>query len=184
MRLNHQLEKIIDCKVLHFINNEDQEALDYKTLRCKDAVAFFKENKASITFLHMFSLVFFYVTVSKISLIYVQGQEKRSPKDTFMDSKKTDQNFCFFLKPRQIKGVEQVSSLSVVSYRELSRIYRGDIKFLNRSTRCRGGVEIAIRKSLEARQIARCREVSSSYRVLKFSTFLLDSWTDLHDFNT
>ena len=71
-----------------------------------------------------------------------------------------------------------------MSYRELSRIYRGDIKFLNRSTKCRGGVEIAIRKSLEARQIARCREVSSSYRVLKFSTLLLDSWTDLHDFNT
>ena len=32
------------------------------------------------------------------------------PKDTFTDSKKTDQNFRFFLKPRQIGGVEQVSS--------------------------------------------------------------------------
>ena len=31
--------------VLHFINNEDQEALSYKTLRCKDAVASFRENK-------------------------------------------------------------------------------------------------------------------------------------------
>ena len=27
-----------------------------------------------------------------------------------LDSKKTDQNFCFFLKPRQIAGVEQVLS--------------------------------------------------------------------------
>ena len=27
------LKKIVDCKVLHFINNEDQEALGYKTLR-------------------------------------------------------------------------------------------------------------------------------------------------------
>ena len=50
MWLNHQLEKIVGCKVLHFINNEDQEALGYKTLRRKDAVTSFKENKASVTF--------------------------------------------------------------------------------------------------------------------------------------
>ena len=31
-RLNHQLEEDVGCKVLHFINNEDQEALGYKTL--------------------------------------------------------------------------------------------------------------------------------------------------------
>ena len=45
MWLTHQLEKDVGCKVLYFINNEDQEALGYKTLRRKDAVAFFRENK-------------------------------------------------------------------------------------------------------------------------------------------
>ena len=49
-RLTHQLEKDIGCKVLHFINNENQEALNYKILRRKDTVASFRENKASVTF--------------------------------------------------------------------------------------------------------------------------------------
>ena len=48
--LTRQQEEDVGCKVLHFINNEDQEALGYKTLRRKDAVASFKENKALITF--------------------------------------------------------------------------------------------------------------------------------------
>ena len=48
--LTHQLEEDVSCKVLHFINNENQEALCYKTLRHKDAVASFRENKASVTF--------------------------------------------------------------------------------------------------------------------------------------
>ena len=48
--LTHQLEEDVGCKVLHFINNEDQEALGCKTLRRKDAVASFKENKASVIF--------------------------------------------------------------------------------------------------------------------------------------
>ena len=46
----HQLKEDVGCKVLHFINNEDQEAISYKTLRCKDAVASFRENKALVTF--------------------------------------------------------------------------------------------------------------------------------------
>ena len=50
------------------------------------------------------------LTTLKIIILYVQGQEKRSLKNTFTDSKKTDQNFCFFLKPRQIGGIEQLSS--------------------------------------------------------------------------
>ena len=50
MWLTHQLEKDVDCKVLHFINNEDQKALGYKTLRRKDAIASLRENKASVTF--------------------------------------------------------------------------------------------------------------------------------------
>ena len=44
------LRKIVGCKVLHFINNEDQETLGYKTLRRKDTVASFRENKALVTF--------------------------------------------------------------------------------------------------------------------------------------
>ena len=44
------LKKIVDCKILHFINNEDQKALDYKTQRYKDTVASFRENKALVTF--------------------------------------------------------------------------------------------------------------------------------------
>ena len=44
------LKKIVDWKVLHFINNEDQEALGYKTLMRKNVVAPFRENKASVTF--------------------------------------------------------------------------------------------------------------------------------------
>ena len=32
--LTHQLEEDVGYKVLHFINNEDQEAFGYKTLQC------------------------------------------------------------------------------------------------------------------------------------------------------
>ena len=48
--LTNLRKKNVGCKVLHFIKNEDQEALGYKTLRRKDAVASFLENKASVTF--------------------------------------------------------------------------------------------------------------------------------------
>ena len=30
---------VVSCKVLHFIKNEDQKALGYKTLWCTNAVA-------------------------------------------------------------------------------------------------------------------------------------------------
>ena len=56
MWLTHQFEEDVGCKVLHFINNEDQVALGYKTLRCKDTVASFRENKALSHLLHVFSL--------------------------------------------------------------------------------------------------------------------------------
>ena len=36
---------VIDCKVLHFINNEDQEALGYKILWRINVVASYKETK-------------------------------------------------------------------------------------------------------------------------------------------
>ena len=54
--LIHQLEEDVGCKVLHFINNENQEALGYKTLRHKDGVASFRENKALSHLLHVFFL--------------------------------------------------------------------------------------------------------------------------------
>ena len=40
--LTHQLEEDVGCKVLHFINNKDQEALGYKTLRRKRHSSFFQ----------------------------------------------------------------------------------------------------------------------------------------------
>ena len=55
--LIHQLEEYVGCKVFHFINNEDHEALGYKILRHKDAVASFGENKASITFCMCFTCI-------------------------------------------------------------------------------------------------------------------------------
>ena len=48
--LTNLRKKNVGCKFLHFINNEDQEALGYKTLRRKDVVTSFWENKASVTF--------------------------------------------------------------------------------------------------------------------------------------
>ena len=48
--LTNLRKKNVGCKVLHFINNEDEEALGYKTLRRKDAVASFRENKVLVTF--------------------------------------------------------------------------------------------------------------------------------------
>ena len=51
------------------------------------------------------------LTALKTIILYVQGQEKRRSKDTFTDSKKTYQNFCFF-KPRHIEAVEKLASRS------------------------------------------------------------------------
>ena len=68
--LTYQLEEDVGCKVLHLINNEDQEVLGYKTLNHKDAVTSFRENKASVTFCICFSCILL-CNASKISLIYV-----------------------------------------------------------------------------------------------------------------
>ena len=57
--LTNLRRKHVGCKVLYFINNEDQEALGYKTLRSKDAVASFKENKASVTFFLCYPCILF-----------------------------------------------------------------------------------------------------------------------------
>ena len=53
---------VVSCKFLHFINNEDQEALGYKTLRCINTVASHKVCKSRSLFLCMITF--------KIRLIY------------------------------------------------------------------------------------------------------------------
>ena len=40
------LNDVVDCKILHFIKNEDLEALGYKTLWRINAVVSYKENKS------------------------------------------------------------------------------------------------------------------------------------------
>ena len=55
---------VVDYKVLHFINNKDQEALGYKTLWCTNVVTSHRENKALSLYIR--SMMAF-----KISFIYV-----------------------------------------------------------------------------------------------------------------
>ena len=97
-----------------------QKMLDHKTLRRTNAATSSEEmnqdetlssitnclNKLCSTLVQLM----YTLTALKIILLYVQDQEKRSSKDTFTDSKETDQNFCFFLKPQQIGAVEKLSS--------------------------------------------------------------------------
>ena len=40
---------VVGCKVFHFINNEDQEVLGYKTQRRTNAVASYREIKHLVT---------------------------------------------------------------------------------------------------------------------------------------
>ena len=56
---SNNLKMVVGYKVLHLVNNKDM----YKTQRCKDAVASFRENNALSHFLH-------YIIAFKISLIY------------------------------------------------------------------------------------------------------------------
>ena len=68
--LTNLRKKNVRCKVLHFINNEDQETLGYKTLRRKDTVAYIERIRHWSPFSCVL-LVFSYVTAFKINLIYV-----------------------------------------------------------------------------------------------------------------
>ena len=118
---NHQLEKVVGCKVLQFIYTmKIKKMLGHKTLRCTYTTTSLEEmnqgktlSPVTICLNKLFSKLtqlVYSLTALKTILLYVQGQEKRSPKDTFTNSKKTDQSFCLFLKPRQIEGVKQLSS--------------------------------------------------------------------------
>ena len=53
---------VVGYKVLYFINNEDQEALGYKTIRCTNAVASHRVYESRSLFPYMMTF--------KISLIY------------------------------------------------------------------------------------------------------------------
>ena len=55
------------------------------------------------------------------------------------------------------RGKSKDTKTDAQSLHQLSRSYRGSRNFLDQSTNYRGSVEITIRKSLRARQIARCR---------------------------
>ena len=117
---NHQLEKVVGCKVLQFIHMmKIKKMLGHKTLQCTYKTTFSEEmnqgktlSLVTICFNKLFSKlmqVVYTLTALKTIILYVQGQEKRSLKDTFTNSKKTDQNFYFF-KPRQIEAFEKLSS--------------------------------------------------------------------------
>ena len=68
---SNNLKKVVGYKYLHFINNEYQDALSYKTLKSKDTVTSFRDNNALGHFFACVLHVFSYVTAFKISLIYV-----------------------------------------------------------------------------------------------------------------
>ena len=82
---------VVGCKVLHFINNEDWEALDYKTLWCTNIVTSHREDKA-------LGLCIRSMTVFKISLIYVQGCEKRNSKQIHQHGSKFKFGISEFVK--------------------------------------------------------------------------------------
>ena len=65
---------------------------------------------------------------------------------------------------------ESISRTEARSIHQVSKSYRGGRSFLDWSTRYRGSVEIVIRNSLKARQIAKCWEgVEKVSRLLKNS---------------
>jgi len=64
MTNSSNLNDVVGCKVLHFINNEDYEALGYKTLWRTNAVASHRENNS-------LGLCIRVLTAFKVSLIYV-----------------------------------------------------------------------------------------------------------------
>ena len=51
------LNNVVGCKVLHFINNDDQEALGYKTLWWTSAVASHRKNKSLGLCIHVWRLL-------------------------------------------------------------------------------------------------------------------------------
>ena len=70
MTNSSNLNDVVGYKVLHFINNEDQKTLGYKTVCRTNTIASHRQNKSSC------------VMALKISLIHVKGCEKRKPKQT------------------------------------------------------------------------------------------------------
>ena len=73
------LKRLLAAKFFNSSTVNIRKLLGHKTLGVKDAVTSCKENKALGHFLHVFSMCSTCMTAFKISLIYVQGCEKRNP---------------------------------------------------------------------------------------------------------
>ena len=130
-------------------------------------------------------LVFSYVTASKISLMQVQGCEKRNPTQIHKLSPKIRSENLNSRNLDRSGGVEEVSSFKPRQI-QLSRSCRGDKSFLDRSTsyrevlsylstaveRCRATVEPSIH---------RCRAICPTL-MNSFSSLI--SWSNVHGFNT
>ena len=128
-------------------------------------------------------LVFSSVTASKISLIYVQGCEKRNPTQTHNHRPKIRSEKLNFIKLGR-EGVEQVSrniSIDPLGVEKLSRRQKISQSIDQLSRRCRD----CDKKHLKRLNIQpSCREVSSSYRALKTQHFFTCFLDKLDDFNT
>ena len=123
---NHQLEKVVSCKVLQFIHTmKIQKMLGHKTLRCTNTTTSSEEmnqgktlssvtncmNKLRSTLVQLV----YTSTALKIILLYVWGCEKRKPKHKIGLESKQNQNSIFH-KARQITvcrgAIEQLLSFN------------------------------------------------------------------------
>jgi len=82
---------VVGCKVLHFINNEVQETLGYKTLWCSNTVAFHRKKLSSYS-------LYSYMMALKISFIYVLGYKRRNPKQIHQHRPKFRSGIYDFVK--------------------------------------------------------------------------------------
>ena len=118
---NHQLKKVVGCKVFQFIPTmKIKKMLGHKTQWCTYTATSSQEwwIRAKLCLRSQFAWTNFAQCLCNLwtlwrplkqSFYMSRVRRKEGPKDTFTDSKKTKQNFCFF-KPRKIEAVEQVSS--------------------------------------------------------------------------
>ena len=118
--LTNLRKKNVGCKILHFINNEDQEALGYKNLRCKRHSSFFTRtmnqgktlspvticlNKLCSTLVQLVNTL----TTLKIIFLYVQGCEKRKSKYIITDWSQNRTEILFFINLDRCLSVELLS---------------------------------------------------------------------------
>ena len=116
-------------------------------------------------------LIFSYVMASKISLIQVQDCEKRNPTQIHKPGPKIRTGNLNSRNLDRSGGVEELSSFKPQQI-QLSRSYRGDRSFLDRSTSYRAAVELSVHSCQ-----AICPALMNSFSSLV-------SWSNLHGFNT